>query len=329
MQKMGRGMNFQFEKQLVSSFQNAVLHDADRAFEMYCSPDLDWMGYHPFNDLIGSQAASRFWKPLQNSLRPLQQREEIFFAGLNEIDGFDSTWVVSMGHYMGLFDEPWLGIPPTGKIAMLRYCAFYKVVDTQIIETAMYIDIPHFMAQAGCNPFPTGTGQNLVQPGPFGAQGRLLTEQDPKVGEKTLAAINAMINDLGQWDHPLSLEEELRLTWHEDMLWWGPTGIGASYTIERYAKQHSGPFRATFDDRSRTGHRARLAEGHFGGFFGRPNFTAVATKPYLGLEPTGTPVEFRVIDIYRRDEDKLAENWIFIDFLHYAMQMGRDVLGEL
>lgn len=52
-----------------------------------------------------------------------------------------------------------------------------------------------------------------------------------------------MINALGNWEQPLSLQDELRLSWHEDMLWWGPTGIGAAYTIERYAQQHAGPFR--------------------------------------------------------------------------------------
>jgi len=36
--------------------------------------------------------------------------------------------------------------------------------------------------------------------------------------------------------------------------------------------------------------------------------------------------EFRVIDIYRRDGDKLAENWVFIDLLHMMKQMGVDVL---
>jgi hypothetical protein len=34
----------------------------------------------------------------------------------------------------------------------------------------------------------------------------------------------------------------------------------------------------------------------------------------------------RVVDIYRRDGDKLAENWIFIDFLHYMLLLGVDVL---
>jgi len=34
----------------------------------------------------------------------------------------------------------------------------------------------------------------------------------------------------------------------------------------------------------------------------------------------------RVVDIYRRDGDKLAENWVFIDILYYLIQHGIDLL---
>jgi len=34
----------------------------------------------------------------------------------------------------------------------------------------------------------------------------------------------------------------------------------------------------------------------------------------------------RVIDIYRRQGDKLTENWIFIDLLHFWNQLGVDLL---
>jgi len=30
--------------------------------------------------------------------------------------------------------------------------------------------------------------------------------------------------------------------------------------------------------------------------------------------------------MYRRDGDKLTENWIFIDFLHFWNQQGIDIL---
>ena len=189
----------------------------------------------------------------------------------------------------------------------------------------MYFDIPHFMIQAGYKPFPNATAAHLVQPGPMTHNGLLFNQQDPKEGEKTLSLINSMIKDLGQWNSGLPLEDELRQTWCEDMIWWGPSGIGATFTIERYAKQHSGPFRAAFSERSQTNHTCRLAEGQYGGFFGWPNFTAKLSNDFMGLPATGKVGEFRVIDIYRRSENKLAENWIFIDLLHFWKQQGLDL----
>jgi predicted ester cyclase len=231
-----------------------------------------------------------------------------------------------MGHLMGLFDRPWLGIPPTGKMAFLRYCEFNKVENGRIVETAMYFDIPHLMMQAGLNPFPPQTAAHLVQPGPLTHDGLLFEDAPEAEGQATLAAINAMIGDLGTWRSGLPLEEELAQTWHDDMIWWGPAGIGATYTIQRYAKQHSGPFRAAFTDRSKSTHIARLAEGHYGGFFGWPNFTARHTGGFMGMPGSDKPGEMRVIDIYRREGDKLAENWIFIDLLHFWKTQGVDIL---
>ena len=49
----------------------------------------------------------------------------------------------------------------------------------------------------------------------------------------------------------------------------------------------------------------------------------------MGLPGSDTTLEFRVIDLYRREGDKLAENWIFIDLLHVLKQQGMDVLARL
>ena len=39
---------------------------------------------------------------------------------------------------------------------------------------------------------------------------------------------------------------------------------------------------------------------------------------YMGLTTAGeTEAEMRIVDLYRRAGDKLAENWIFIDNLHF------------
>jgi hypothetical protein len=236
-----------------------------------------------------------------------------------------------MGHLMGLFDNEWLGIAPSRKMALLRYCEFNKVENGKITETAMFFDIPHVMLQVGLNPFPPQTGAHLVQPGPMTHEGLLFEEQNMQEGEKTLASINFMIEDIKGWKHTgkISLVDELRASWNEDMIWWGPAGIGSSYTIERYAEQHSGPFRAGFKDRISNGHLCKLAEGNFGGFFGWPNLTLTPTGGFMGMPASEKPGDMRVIDMYRREGDKLSENWIFIDLLHFWKQQGVDILDRI
>ncbi|MDE0208479.1 MAG: nuclear transport factor 2 family protein, partial [Boseongicola sp.] len=71
-----------------------------------------------------------------------------------------------------------------------------------------------------------------------------------------------------------------------------------------------------------------VADGGLGVFFGCPNFPAGLTVYFMGGAPTGRTGEFRVIDIYRRKGDLLAENWIFIDLPHFWMTQGIDVLPE-
>lgn len=324
----------QSAKSVVRAFYEALdkaqsVDELTKAHERFVTADYHWMGYHPFQDLTGTaEVSAKFWAPLKDALRAMQRRQDIFMAGKNELDGFQSTWVISMGHLMGLFDAPWLGIRPNRKIAMLRYCEFHQVVGDKITQTAMYFDIPHLMGQAGQFPFGPQTGIDLIQPGPATHEGLMFDAQDPAEGDRTLAAINFMINDIKTWKdgREMPLVEELRQSWHEDMIWWGPNGIGATYTIERYAEQHSGPFRAAFKERVFNGHVCRLAEGSFGGFFGRPNLTLTHAGGFMGMPATNTPADMRVIDLYRRRDDKLVENWIFIDLLHFWNMQGVDIL---
>ena len=293
------------------------------------SRDWLWRGMHPFHGKTGAaEVANAFWVPFLSALQPVQRRSDILLAGRNEMDGFKSTWVVCMGHLMGQFAQPWLGIRPTRRIAMLRFAEFNKVVDGKITETAFFFDIPHLMIQAGQNPFPPQTAAHLVQPGPATHDGLMYDLQDPAVGVSTLATINAMISDPG--DQTLSHHDRLARFWHDDMIWWGPAGIGAAYTIDGYIKQHAGPFNeALMKGYKFNGHVCRLAEGHFGGFFGWANLTVSNSGGYLGMTAAPKAADMRVVDIYREEDGKLAENWVFIDLLHYLNMQGLDVLGRM
>lgn len=327
---------FQKEKAIILDFYTAMDKargcDIENALNGMASTDYRWRGFHPFNELSSAETVAKtFWHPLKTAITAMQRRLDIFIAGDNAIESDSEIWVASMGHLMGLFDQPWLGIAPTGKIVMLRYAEFHRVVDDRIAETAMYFDIPHLMMQAGLNPFPPQTGAHLVQPGPMTHDGLMFAQQPPEEGKKTLAAIDYMVDDIKTWkggrEEPLV--DELRRSWNEDMIWWGPAGIGATYTIERYADQHSGPFRAGFKDRIFNGHVACIAEGAYGGFFGWPNLTLTPTGGFMGMPASDKPGDMRVIDMYRREGDKLTENWIFIDLLHFWLMQGVDILGRM
>ena len=324
-------MSFQAEKALVRAHYDALAKTTpDTVAEVLAqrtSPDWHWRGMHPFHEQHGAVAvADVFWSPFLTSMKRVQRRQDIFIAGHNEIDGFKSVWVVSMGHLMGLFDAPFLGIPASRKITMLRYAEFNRVENGVIVETALFCDLIHLMHQAGLRPLPPQTGQHLVQPGPATHDGLLY--EDAEGGDDTLALINRMIGDINAAGK-LTPQDELAQCWHDDMIWWGPDGIGATYTIDRYIEQHQRPFRAQLSDRKFNGHVCRLAEGSFGGFFGWPNLTLTSTGGYMGLPASGKSADMRVVDMYRRDGDKLAENWIFIDILHFLNMQGLDVLARM
>jgi ketosteroid isomerase-like protein len=334
---------FQSEKDLVRAHYAAIASATPATvadmLAQNTSPDWHWRGYHPFHEQHGADAvAARFWVPFLTAMSRVQRRQDVFFAGANQIDKGASVWVVSMGHLMGLLDAPFLGIPATRKITMLRYAEFNRVEQGRIVETAFFCDLIHLMHQAGLHPLPPQTGQHLVQPGPATHDGLLYTAQDPAQGIETLNLINRMIGDISANSNAKDVikprdatpQEELTRCWHDDMLWWGPDGIGATYTIDRYIEQHQRPFRTQLKDRQFNGHIAKLAEGNYGGFFGWPNLTVTPTGGYMGLPANGlTSADMRVIDIYRRDGDKLAENWIFIDILHFLNMQGLDVLGRM
>ena len=124
--------DIQAAKDLVLACQEALeAAPADAAADTlarFTAPDYLWRGMHPFDRITGAEAVgSRFWDGLRGSLTHIQRRMDVFFAGANSLDGGASVWVVSMGHLMGLFDAPWLGIRPSGRLTMLRYCDFHRV----------------------------------------------------------------------------------------------------------------------------------------------------------------------------------------------------------
>jgi len=299
--------------------------------------DYRWRGVHPFGEHDGADAVTEsFWRPLRAAFSPLQRRPDVFLAGRNdptvEHGDPDAVWVCQMGHLLGLFDHAFLDIPPTRRMCFVRYVDFHRVDGSQIAETTTHIDVIGIMTQAGYYPLPPQTGASHIDPGPRTHDGLLFEPQDAAEGVTTLALVDRMIETL----HLANADTENRMsrevlaeTWHDDMIWAGPEGIGATYTIDRYQQQHQYPFRMNLSGKRFNGHVARFAEGDYACFFGWANLTNKADGGFLGLTESRSPADMRVVDVYRRDGDKLAENWVFIDLPHWLEMQGLDVLARM
>ncbi len=335
--------NFQQAKTLVLDYIDAMDAAPDdelvSVLSRFTHSDYHWRGMHPFYEQTGRDATVKnFWLPLRQAFGPLQRRMDIFLAGSNDAQTEesaahpDSVWVCNMGHFFGLFDQPWLDIPATGKMVFLRYAEFHCVRDHCITESAFFCDIIGIMQQAGQYPLPPQTGAFFMQPGPRTHDGLLSAPQVDTEGHKTMQLVNKMVADLSELNqsgNDRCPPELLQRCWTDDMIWYGPAGIGSSYTITRYQKQHQYPFREHLSDKVFNGHVARFAEGNYACFFGWANLTNTAAGGFLGMTGNNTRADMRVVDVYRREGDKLAENWVLIDLLHYLSMQGLDVLERM
>jgi hypothetical protein len=324
--------NFQTEKQLVldyfKAFEQAQNTDFVSVQQQFIADDYTFYGVYPFNQINDKTTAfDTVWQPLFAAFKHVQRRQDIFIAGQSEING--ENWVMSMGHFMGLFDHDWLGIPAHRKVAMLRYAEFCCVENGKITKTGLWLDIIGLMHQVGLNPLPTQTGAAFTVPGPRHNNGLQFTAQDPTESAKTMTVLNRMINDLNQLNltqNDRAGPEVMQKNWHDDMTWFGPAGIGSTFTIERYQEQHMYPFREGLTDKVYNGHVCRFAEGEFACFFGWPNLSNRNRGGFLGLPSSDVKADMRIVDVYHRQGDKLLENWVLIDIPYWLKQQGIDIL---
>lgn len=324
--------NFLAEKSIVLQYfeamEQATADTVNNVQQQFIASEYEFFGVYPYNKIENlPQVSSKVWQPIYTSFKNLQRRQDVFMAGTSEING--ETWVMSMGHFMGLFDKDWLGIRANRKVAMLRYAEFNCVENGKITKTGLWLDIIGLMHQVGINPLPPQTGASFVYPGPRHHNGMLFDEQDPAEAVKTLQVLNTMIDDLSklnQTGNDRAGPEVMQKNWHDNMTWYGPAGVGATYTIPRYQEQHMYPFREGLHDKVFNGHVCRFAEGQFACFFGWPNLSNRAKGGFMGLPSGDVRADMRVVDVYYREGDKLLENWVLIDIPYWLKQQGVDIL---
>jgi|GEM_PF-7040596 len=114
-------------KQLILDYfdalENSTAEDVSDTIDRFVAGDYHWYGVYPFEEQEDAQGvAEAFWVPFLSAWSPVRRRQDIFIGGTSEVDS--SEWVTSMGHFQGLFDNDWLGIPATGKMQKIIYRIF-------------------------------------------------------------------------------------------------------------------------------------------------------------------------------------------------------------
>ncbi|KNG92855.1 ester cyclase [Pseudaestuariivita atlantica] len=302
---------------------------AREAFIAACAPDVLGRFCHPFGDLTGAEAIwEKTFAPLGTAWPDLERRDWIVIAGEDE-DG--ASWVGCGGTYVGLFDVPWLGIPPTGHLAHMRLHEFYRFDDGKIIEIQALWDIPEVMLQARTWPMAPSLGREWNVPGPATCDG--LGPHDADLSDTSRSHVIDMLTAMSR--HPAEPPDAMEMPrfWHTDMSWYGPAGIGTARGIDGFRNHHQRPFLAAMPDRGQHADETRhhfIAEGAYVGVTGWPNMAQTLTGGgWLGLPGTGQKVTLRSLDFWRMERGKIRENWVLVDLLHLYHQLGIDVFHRM
>jgi predicted ester cyclase len=284
----------------------------------------------PFEELAGPEALfAHAYQPLLAAIPDLERRDYIFIAG----DAQGDHWVGCAGFYTGVFERPWLDIPPTQHLVAMRYHEFFRVVDNQIVEMQAVWDIPQVMMQARAWPLAPALGIEWLVPGPATQDGLTTAPPDPARSAANLSLVWAMLTAMGQ--HPLGGNPEimqLERFWHPKCCWYGPAGIGSMRRIEGFRRWHQIPFlKALPDRRSATSDKAIFfAENDYVGTTGWPNMQMTVTGDgWLGIAPANQAITMRSLDFWRCEHGLIRENWVLIDLLHVYHQLGIDVFSRM
>lgn len=306
----------------------AALARADRAGRRTILGDL-WVedavvhASHPVGTLAGREAfEGAVLAPLKAAFPDLERRDDILVGGSHH--GVD--WIAATGHYHGVFAAPFLGIPAHEGWASLRYGEFYRLEDGRVAEAYLLYDLLDLMRQAEVNPWRKGLGRETLVPGPATRDGVRLGAPDPAASAASLALVEAMLGPLFEPDRASMGMERF---WSPDMMWFGPCGIGTTRGIDGFHRLHQDPWTAAIPDWRADLDTPHVADDAYVAFLGWPSIEATQTGPMLGIPPTGRRVEINLMDFWRREGDLLAENWIFIDLPHMALQLGVDVFAEM
>ena len=321
----------QQNKQLIGKFR-AALYDSDASLlrdqlnEVFAPDSIIRLAF-PFEDLNGSDGLFEgAYKPLLAAIPDLERRDFILMAG--EANG--KNWVGCAGFYTGVFEQPWLDIPPTQHTVAMRYHEFFRFEDDQVVEMQALWDIPQLMMQADTWPMTPSLGVEWLVPGPATQDGIITTPYDKSTADASVQLVIDMLMALERNQQGVDAME-LDRYWHPKMNWYGPAGIGTARRISGFRNWHQIPFLKAMPDREAIlGEGALFGDGDYVGFTAWPGMRmTISGDGWLGIAPSDQEITMRSLDFWRCENGLIRENWVLVDLLHVYNQIGVDVFSRM
>jgi predicted ester cyclase len=312
-----RSALYDFDRGRLSSVVNNV-------FDPGCAVHLA----NPFEDLDGPGGLlDQAFFPLADAVPDLERRDTIVIGG--SVLGQD--WVGCAGYYTGLFERPWLKIPPTGHQISLRFHEFYRMEEGRVIEMQALWDIPEVMMQAQAWPMAPSVGREWHVPGPATQDGIVAPPHDEEKATSSVKLVSDMLQRLSRFADGGVKAMALDQYWHPKMNWYGPSGIGTNRRIQGFRNWHQIPFLAAMPNRQGSGGKGALfGDGEYVGFTAWPGMTATITGDgWMGIAPAGQKITMRSLDFWRCEEGLIRENWVLVDLLDVYTQIGVDVFRRM
>eukprot|EP00471_Norrisiella_sphaerica_P008801 CAMPEP_0184496328 /NCGR_PEP_ID=MMETSP0113_2-20130426/33647_1 /TAXON_ID=91329 /ORGANISM="Norrisiella sphaerica, Strain BC52" /LENGTH=606 /DNA_ID=CAMNT_0026882901 /DNA_START=83 /DNA_END=1903 /DNA_ORIENTATION=+ len=297
------------------------------AMRPYWNPDLIYdTNWTPFPDILGNSSGLRNWFDREHIPFNLAFRNctfsQLIFAG-EELTATTTTyglayWQADLAH-----------IPHTSKPTRIRIFDFYKVdpKTKKIAYNWMLLDLVHLMLEAGFRVLPKPKlPEGWVAP-PRAMDGipapvsSLVAEKDKEIARKVV--FGGLMSD---WMHRKLICHGL---WKQDMVWYGPVGIGMAKGCQEYHDYFLRPFHLAFNGTNTLKIDVFSCEGPYCGVHGQ--FTGRHVGKWLGAEPTGRLIKLRFGMHYRVDTEshEIAESWALFDLPHAFHQMGINLFERL
>lgn len=269
--------------------------------------------------------------PLAVALPDIECRDQIRISGKNQSG---QSWVGIMGNIHGVFEKPFLDIPPTGHIVHMRYHEFYRFEGNQIVEMHAIWDLPELMMQAKVWPMAPSLGRDWCVPGPATHDGISDSDTDPEHSAKSLQIVEQMLEQMKEYPAKGGPEKmQLERFWHPRMGWYGPAGIGSSRGFSGFTDWHMKPWVAgmpSWSDQRFHDLCHFFGDGAYVGETGWPAMRqTLVGDGFLGIPPTGQNLDIRGLDFWRVEDERIRENWVLVDLLHIYQQLGVDVLARM